>query len=150
VAEVYAAGAVRETAWFARYGDVDTAAALLRLTDGALAVVTGARHDPLGYDARLEVFGTEDSVTAGGGPRSPLRSLEPAEPAPRGPPYRDFLDRFEAAYRSELAAFVAAIGNGGSSPVGLVEARAALVIALAADRSRAERRPVSIQEVARA
>jgi len=37
--------------------------------------------------------------------------------------------------------------DGGPSPCTLAEARAALRVALAADRSRAERRPVSIEEV---
>ena len=40
--------------------------------------------------------------------------------------------------------------TGGPSPCTLAEARAALVVALAADRSRAERRPVPIEEVASA
>src|SRR3954454_11796553 len=65
IVEVYADGAVRETPWFERYGDVDAAVAILRLSDGALAIVSGTRHDPLGYDVRLEVLGTSDSVVAG-------------------------------------------------------------------------------------
>jgi len=39
IVEVYADGAVRETAWFADHGDVDTAVAALRLSGGALGVV---------------------------------------------------------------------------------------------------------------
>ena len=150
VTEVYADGAVRESAWFRESGDVDTAAAVLRLSGGALAVLTGTRHDPLGYDVRLEVFGTGDSIGVGIDDRSPLRSIEPGATASGGPGYRNFLERFEAAYRSELEAFVTAVLNGGRSPCTLAEARAALVVALAADRSRAERRPVPIEEVASA
>jgi myo-inositol 2-dehydrogenase/D-chiro-inositol 1-dehydrogenase len=147
VVEVYADGAVRESAWFEGYGDVDIAAAVLRLGGGALAVVTGARHDPLGYDVRLEILGTADSIAVGLDARSPLRSVEPSAPASPGPAYRTFLERFEAAYRSELATFVATVLSGGASPCTLADARAALVVALAADRSRAERRPVAIEEV---
>jgi myo-inositol 2-dehydrogenase/D-chiro-inositol 1-dehydrogenase len=147
IVEVYADGAVRETRWFERYGDVDTAVAVLRLREGALAIVSGARHNPLGYDVRLELFGTGDSVSVGTGTRAPLRSVEPAIDPP-GEPYRNFMDRFEAAYRSELAAFVDAVRHGGPSPCSLEEARAALLVALAADRSRAERRAVSIEDVA--
>jgi len=146
IVEVYATGAVRETPWFANHGDVDAAAVVLRLDDGTPAVLTGTRRDALGYDVRLEVFGTEDSVAAGVDGRTPLRSVEPgARPVRDG--YRDFLDRFAAAYRAELAAFVATVRDGGSSACPLSEARAALVVALAADRSRAERRPVPIDEV---
>jgi myo-inositol 2-dehydrogenase/D-chiro-inositol 1-dehydrogenase len=147
VLEVYADGAVRETPWFERYGDVDAAAALLRLRDGTLGVLTGTRHDPRGYDVRLELFGTRDSIAVGVDGRTPLRSVEPGGSAGAASGYRNFLERFEVAYRSELEAFVAAVSGGGPSPCPLADARAALVVALAADRSRAERRPVSIEEV---
>jgi myo-inositol 2-dehydrogenase/D-chiro-inositol 1-dehydrogenase len=146
IIEVYAAGAVRETPWFADHGDVDAAAVVLRLDDGSLGVATGTRRDPLGYDVRLEVFGTKDSVGVGVDGRTPLRSVEEGA-APFTDGYRDFIDRFSAAYRSELEAFVATVRDGGPSLCPLAEARAALVVALAADRSRAERRPVSIEEV---
>ena len=53
VVDVYADGAVRATRWFADHGDVDAAAAVLRLQGGPLAVLTGTRRDPLGYDVRL-------------------------------------------------------------------------------------------------
>jgi myo-inositol 2-dehydrogenase / D-chiro-inositol 1-dehydrogenase len=149
IVEVYADGAVRETSWFAQYGDVDTTAAVLRLSGGTLAVLTGTRHDPLGYDVRLEVFGTGDSIAVGLDARSPLRSVEPGAP-PAGQGYANFLERFESAYRNELVAFISTVREGGPSPCTLVEARAALVVALAADRSRAERRPVSIEEVSSA
>jgi len=144
--EVYADGAVRETAWFARHDDVDTAVAILRLSGGALAILSGTRHDPLGYDVRLEVFGTRDSIAVGLDVHIALRSVEPGAVAPEGSGYRSFMERFEPAYRAELAAFVSTVRDGGESECPLAEARAALVAALAADRSRAERRPVSVAE----
>jgi myo-inositol 2-dehydrogenase / D-chiro-inositol 1-dehydrogenase len=149
IAEVYADGAVRETEWFARHNDVDAAVAVLRLSGGALGIASGTRHDPLGYDVRLELLGTGDSIVVGVDSSSPIRSVEPGvEHAGVG--YRNFLERFEDAYRAELAAFVDAVREGGESPCTLEDARAALLVALAADRSRAERRPVSIEEVASA
>lgn len=149
IVEVYADGAVRETAWFERAGDVDAAVAVFRLSGGALGVLSGTRHDPLGYDVRLEVFGTADSIVVGVDARSPLRSVEPGA-APPATGYRNFLERFEYAYRAELAAFVDTVRTGGDSACTLAEARAALLVALAADRSKAERRPVTIEEVASA
>jgi len=147
IVEVYADGAVRETPWFARHGDVDTAVATFRLSDGALGILSGTRHDPLGYDVRLEVFGTADSIAVGIDSRSPLRSVEPGAAPPPEVGYRNFLERFEAAYCAELAVFVDTVRNGGESACSLHEARAALRVALAADRSRTERRPISIEEV---
>ena len=147
VVEVYADGAALETPWIARHGDVDVSAAILRLESGALVIVSGTRRDPLGYDVRLEVFGTEDSVAVGLDARSPLHSLEPdaGHAGPAG--YANFIDRFGPAYRAELAAFVESVQSGGPSLCSLGEARAALVVALAADRSLSERRPVTIAEV---
>jgi myo-inositol 2-dehydrogenase / D-chiro-inositol 1-dehydrogenase len=149
IVEVYADGAVRETPWFERYGDVDAAVATVRLGGGALAIVSGTRHDALGYDVRLEVFGTHDSIVAGSDSRSPLRSVEAGSP-PAGSAYATFLERFGTAYRSELETFVDTVVRGGESACPLQEARAALLVALAADRSRREHRPVLIEEVASA
>jgi myo-inositol 2-dehydrogenase / D-chiro-inositol 1-dehydrogenase len=148
IVEVYADGAVRETPWFADYDDVDVAVAVLRLSGGALAILSGTRHDALGYDVRLEAFGTRDSVAVGVDARSPIRSLEPGVAQPGVPAYGDFMQRFQPAYEAELAAFVATVIDGGPSACTLHEARAALVVALAADRSKEERRPVAPGEIA--
>lgn len=146
ITEVYADGAALDAPWANELDDVDVAAAILRLSGGGLVLVSGTRRDPLGYDVRLEVFGTGDSVVVGQDARSPIRSVEP-EAKPPGAAYRDFWDRFEPAYRSELAAFVETVRTGAPSPCPLEEARSALAIALAAELSRTERRPVSIEEV---
>src|SRR5438046_2526437 len=87
IVEVYADGAVRETAWFADHGDVDTAVAVLRLSGGTLGILSGTRHDPLGYDVRLEVFGAADSIAVGVDRRSPIRSIEPGAPRHDGAGY---------------------------------------------------------------
>lgn len=146
ITEVYADGAALDAPWVAELGDVDVSAAVLRLSGGGLVILSGTRRDPLGYDVRLEVFGTEDSIAAGQDTRSPLRSVEPGADRPAGT-YRDFWERFEPAYRKELAAFVETVRTSASSPCSLDEARAALVVALAAERSRHERRPVSIEKL---
>jgi myo-inositol 2-dehydrogenase/D-chiro-inositol 1-dehydrogenase len=146
IVEVYADGAVRETEWFARHDDVDSAVAVLRLSGGALGIVSAARQDPLGYDVRLELFGAGESIVVGVDARSPIRSVEPGA-TQAGGGYRNFVERFERAYREELAVFVDTVRSGGKSPCSLEDARAALSVAVAADRSRRERRPVGIEEV---
>jgi myo-inositol 2-dehydrogenase / D-chiro-inositol 1-dehydrogenase len=146
VTQVYADGAGIDAPWVGELDDVDVAAAILHLSGGGLVIVSGTRRDPLGYDVRLEVFGTGDSIVVGQDARSPIRSVEPDAKPPRAA-YRDFWDRFEPAYRSELAAFVETVRTGGPSLCPLEEARSALAIALAADLSRVERRPVTIGEV---
>lgn len=147
VEEVYADGGVRNFPVFAKYGDVDTAVATLRLVDGPFAVLTVTRHDPLGYDVRTELFGSGDSVAVGLGPQTPLRSVEPGVPPPAGPAWSDFLVRFEAAYAAEFEAFVAVARGEATSPCTARDGVAALRVAEAADRSLREHRPVRLAEI---
>ncbi|HSR23984.1 MAG TPA: Gfo/Idh/MocA family oxidoreductase [Candidatus Eisenbacteria bacterium] len=146
VVEVYADGTARSEL-FDRHDDVDTAAAVLRFSGGLLGVVSGSRHDPLGYDIRLELFGSRDSIAVGLDEHTPLRSVEPNAPASRALGYRDFMERFGVAYRAELQAFLEAVRDDLPSPCGGEEARRALRLALTAERSRAQHRPVAIWEV---
>jgi len=147
VEEVYADGKVRGFPIFERYGDVDTAVATMRMVDGPLVVLTTARHDPLGYDIRAEVFGSKDSVAVGLGPRTPIHLLEPGAPPPAGPAWPDFLDRFEPAYAAEFRAFVDLVRRGGPSACTARDGVEALRIAEAADRSLHEHRPVALTEI---
>jgi myo-inositol 2-dehydrogenase/D-chiro-inositol 1-dehydrogenase len=147
ITQVYADGAGLDAPWVGELDDVDVATAILHLSGGGLVIVSGTRRDPLGYDVRLEVFGTGDSIVVGQDARSPIRSVEPSGTPPREPAYGDFWDRFEPAFRIELEAFVEGVRTRAPSACSLEEARSALAIALAAEVSRAERRPVSIEEV---
>jgi myo-inositol 2-dehydrogenase / D-chiro-inositol 1-dehydrogenase len=144
--EVYAVGSVRGFDVFSRYGDVDTAAALIRMEDGVVAVLTGGRHDPLGYDVRAEVFGSGDSIAVGLDGRTPLRSVESGMPPPEKP-YPNFQARFEDAYRAELRHFLRLARGEAENPCTARDALEALRIAMAADLSLAERRPVRLLEV---
>ncbi len=149
VEEVYADGTVRGFPVFAKYGDVDTAVATLRLDDGTLAVLTVARHDPLGYDIRTEIFGSGDSVSVGLGPRTPMRSVEPGVPPPAGPAWPHFLDRFAAAYAAEFEAFVRVARGEEPSRCTASDGIEALRVAEAATRSLHEHRPVRVEEIPR-
>jgi myo-inositol 2-dehydrogenase/D-chiro-inositol 1-dehydrogenase len=147
VEEVYADGGVRGFPMFAKYGDVDTAVATLRTIEGSLAVLTVARHDPLGYDVRAEVFGSLDSVAVGLGPRTPIRSLEPGVPPPDGPVWSDFLVRFEEAYGAELAEFVRVARREAPSPCTARDGVEALRVAEAATSSLKQHRVVRLAEI---
>jgi myo-inositol 2-dehydrogenase/D-chiro-inositol 1-dehydrogenase len=147
VEEVYATGSVRNFDVFSEYGDVDTSAALIRMKDGVVAVLTGGRHDPLGYDVRAEVFGSRDSVAVGLNGRTPLRSVEPGIPSSEKEAYPNFQDRFLNAYRAEMEHFLSLVRGEADNPCTAVDALEALRIAMAADLSLAEHRPVSPSEV---
>lgn len=147
VEELYADGSVRGFPVFAQHDDIDTGAVMLRLTDGTLGVLSQTRHDPLGYDIRMEIVGSRDSVVMGLGPRTPIRSVEPgAEPLP-GPAWDGFVPRFEIAYRAELLAFLRVVRGEIPSPCTARDALEAMRIAVAATRSRAEHRPIRLADV---
>ncbi|MBY8879972.1 Gfo/Idh/MocA family protein [Actinacidiphila acidipaludis] len=145
VTEVYATGANRGEDFFAAAGDVDTAVSLLTLDDGSLAACTATRYNGAGYDVRLEVCGSKGTLAAGLTDQSPLTSAEGA-PWPAGIPYDGFMDRFQDAYRAELAAFTEVVAGTRPSPCTGQDARAALAIAEAATRSRLEGRPVRVAD----
>jgi myo-inositol 2-dehydrogenase / D-chiro-inositol 1-dehydrogenase len=149
VDEVYADGGVRGFEVFAKYGDIDTAVATFRLASGAFAVLTVARHDPLGYDIRTELFGSKDSVSVGLGPRTPIRSVEPGVAEPAGPLWENFLVRFEDAYRAELGAFVRVARGEVQSRCTARDGVEALRLAEAATVAVKEHRIVRLAEIAR-
>ena len=123
--------------------DWPAAACLLELDDGALAVVTGGRPNPPGYDARLEAYGSGGSAAAGLDARTPTYPRTPGSP----PPYESYADRFAEAYRDEIAGFLAAARGEGENRCPWAEAHAALRIAVAGERSLEERRRVELREV---
>lgn len=147
VVEVYATGSNQGAAIFAECDDVDTAATTLTLESGALAVVSNSRYNARGYDVRLEVHGSKDSVAAGLEERWPIRSTEPGVTFPGGTPHSFFMDRFADAFRAELGAFTEVVAGTRTSPCTVADAVEVGWIAEAADLSRRSHRPVRMDEV---
>jgi myo-inositol 2-dehydrogenase/D-chiro-inositol 1-dehydrogenase len=144
VVEVYAAGSVLVDEMFERHGDVDMTALVLQLEGGVLASITGARANPLGYDHRTEVIGSRDALCAGWTERTPLRSADPRGRSDPVDPFPAFPDRFGPAYRAEVEAFVDLVRGVGENRSPGRAALDALRVAVAADRSLAEHRPVAV------
>ncbi|MEL7208821.1 MAG: Gfo/Idh/MocA family oxidoreductase [Actinomycetota bacterium] len=142
-AQVHATGTVLVDEMFARHGDVDTCTATVTLASGALAVLTGTRQNGVGYDHRTEVVGSLDAASAGLGTRMPMRSADPGGPQPTDP-YPTFPERFAHAYAAEMDAFTALVAGEGPNRCPGDAALDALRLALAADRSLAEGRPVPV------
>ena len=149
VDEVYADGAVRGFPMFAKYGDVDSAVATLKMSNGVLVAMTASRHDPRGYDVRAELFGSKDSISVGMDAKMPLRSVEPGVPAPAETGWAGFIERFTPAYTAELRAFAEVAAGRVPSPCTARDGVEALRIAEAATRSLAEHRPVRLDEIER-
>jgi myo-inositol 2-dehydrogenase/D-chiro-inositol 1-dehydrogenase len=147
VTSVYADGHTVTTDEFGDDRPVETGVVILSLSEGTRAIMSGIRHDPVGHDVRMELFGTRDSVSVGLEPRLPLRSVEHGVPGPAQPTPKTFLDRFAAAYREEIGVFVDVAQGRIPSPCTPADAREALRIAIACDVSRAEHRPVEMREI---
>lgn len=143
---VTATGSNRALEIFQRYEDLATIAVVAHMDDGSLAILSGSRQDPLGYDVRMEVFGTRDSVAIGLDPHTPIRSVEPGVSPPAEPVTTGWLERFEPAYRSEMDVFVDVALGRRPSPCSPEDAREALVIAEACGDSSRDGRPVRVDE----
>ena len=147
IVEVYATGAVRNFPVFAQYDDVDTGACIFTLADGTIGSHAQTRHNPLGYDVRMEVIGSKDVVCVGLDSQTPMRSLEVRGPVMANPAWDSFLDRFEEAYRLELLAFLRVARGEMPSPCTARDAMQAMRVAIAATISRKEHRPVRLSEL---
>jgi len=147
VVEVYATGTNNFAPIFAENSDVDTAATILTLRSGALAVVSNSRYNARGYDVRLELHGSKDSIAAGLEDQWPMRSAEPGTTFPAGIPHSFFMDRFAGAFRAELAAFTEVVAGTRPSPCTVWDAIEVGWIAEAADLSLGQHRPISIEDV---
>ena len=119
----------------ARAGDVDTAVVTLSFPSGAIAVVTNSRRASYGYDQRLEVHG-ETGMLQAENVRESTVVKSSAEGVTSQKPLHFFLERYQAAYRAELEAFLRVCrGEAEPAPSG-AEGRLALHLAEAAERAR--------------
>ena len=144
VVEVYASGSVLVHQAFADADDVDNAVVLLKFAGGAHATLAGGRHDPVGYDHRIEVLGSRDSLVAGLDPRTPLTSLEPDGPKVAADAYPGFPERFHRAYLAEVAVFTQVVAGAVANPSPARESLVSLRLAEACERSRRSGAPVRI------
>jgi myo-inositol 2-dehydrogenase/D-chiro-inositol 1-dehydrogenase len=125
---------------------VDTAIVVLVHEDGCITTIDNSRQTSYGYDQRVEVFGPGGMAAS----ENPLRhsGLVRTGEGTSEPPLPDFfLERYVPSYLREWEAFVGAVSAGEETPVGAEDARAPLVIGLAASRSLHEGRPVRVKEV---
>lgn len=147
VEEVFAAGAVLVDPAIGAAGDIDTAIVLLKLRGGALGTIDNSRRAVYGYDQRVEVFGSAGMVAVGN--RTPdSHVLSDAQGVHSARPLYFFMERYTESFLAEMTAFVECLVEDKPPPVSGRDGRQAVVIALAAQRSWREHRPVPVAEVA--
>ncbi|MGB3730434.1 inositol 2-dehydrogenase [Microbacterium sp.] len=139
VVEVQAVGTCTFDPGAREHGDFDTAVTVLRSSTGAVATIVNSRHSAVGYDQRIEVFGSEGTLEVANQGTS-LVSVSHAGGVETRRPYEPSMAvRYAASYRAELHEFIRlARGEASTSPT-FEDGRAALLLADAAQRSAHER-----------
>ena len=146
VLEIYAAGGVRVDPKIGEVGDIDTTVITLRFQNGAIATIDNSREAVYGYDQRVEVFGSKGMVTVTNPPTNTVTFSGSEGTHAASPPYF-FVERYKAAFLSELQAFFACIQEDTLPPVTGEDGRAPVVMGFAALKSLRENRPVLLSEI---
>ena len=144
IATVQASASVLVDPEIGAAGDFDTVSVILTTKSGKQASIANSRRAGYGYDQRIEVHGSRGLVSA---PNPHPAEIELAgEAGFLRPPLHDFfMSRYRAAYRAEIAAFLAALKEGKApSPDGQDGLRA-LEIAEAAEAAAESGRAVPLE-----
>jgi myo-inositol 2-dehydrogenase/D-chiro-inositol 1-dehydrogenase len=147
VVEVFARGAVRVDSAFADAADVDTALVTLVHESGCLTAIDNSRQAVYGFDQRVEVFGSA-GVASSENPLAHTGQLITATGLRRSALPYFFLERYTPSYLLEWRAFVDAVRSGSPTLMSAQDARAPLVIGMAAGRSLREGGPVRLDAAA--
>lgn len=135
IVEIYARGSNKGDPAIGEVGDVDSATALATFEDGTLASVSATRYNGAGHDVRLELHGSQDTLHVGLDGSYAGRSAELDVEFPLGTRHRTFHERFAAAYREEMRAFVQLVRGERENPCTAFAAVDASRVADAAQRS---------------
>jgi myo-inositol 2-dehydrogenase/D-chiro-inositol 1-dehydrogenase len=112
-------------------GDVDIAVATLRMASGAQVQISNTRRAVYGYDQRVEAHGSNGALRADNLVASTV-VFSGSDGVIGEKPLDFFLERYDAAYRRELAHFVEVIESGTTPLTGGDDGIKALALADAA------------------
>ncbi len=147
VEEIYAAAGNLVDPAIGAAGDVDTAMITLKFANGVLGVIDNSRQAVYGYDQRVEVFGSKGAVSTGNWYPNAVTISDAQSVRQADLPLNFFMERYQASYVAEMNAFVEAVLQAQPSPAAGIEGRIAVVMAMAAQRSLEENRPVRLDEI---
>ncbi|GGH14125.1 inositol 2-dehydrogenase [Alsobacter metallidurans] len=141
--EVYAVGSALVDKAIGEAGDVDTAAVILKTASGKIAQISNSRRAAYGYDQRIEVHGSKGMIRAGNVHETTVESAT-ATGFRADPVQNFFLERYAAAYRLELDAFLGAVADGKAPDPSGADGLRAQILADAATESAQSGRPVRV------
>lgn len=146
VEEVTAYGAALSGAGYDKYNDIDTAIIMMKFANGALGVIDNSRAAHYGYDQRTEVHCDKGCVQVSNDLNN-TAMISSGEGVSVSKPTWFFLERYNDAFIAEARAFTDAVINDKPVPVTGFDGLQPVKIALAADRSLREGRPVKLSEI---
>jgi myo-inositol 2-dehydrogenase/D-chiro-inositol 1-dehydrogenase len=141
--QVFAAASALVDPAIGAAGDYDTAVVTLRTASGVLVQVSNSRRATYGYDQRIEAHGSMGLLRAGNRTATTVERAG-ADGFATDPALPFFLERYEAAYRAELDAFVNAVRGGTRPAPDGSDGLAALLLADAATESARTGLPVAL------
>jgi myo-inositol 2-dehydrogenase/D-chiro-inositol 1-dehydrogenase len=95
-------------------GDIDTAVVIMETKSGKVAQISNSRRASYGYDQRVEAHGANGMIHAAN-VRETTVEIASAQGFTSDKALNFFLERYDAAYRNELDAFVSAV-EGATKP----------------------------------
>ena len=122
----------------------DNAVVALRFANGAVGTIDGTCPADYGYDARVEIVGSEGLLIVGDLRGQPIVEARNRDVGAITPLHRTWPDRFEQGYRDEMRSFVDVALSGERPAVTGEDGRHAVSAVQAANRSWMEERPVTL------
>jgi len=146
VVEVFAKGYNLLDPAIGEAGDIDTGIIILTFRNKVTAIIQNSRQANYGYDQRLEVFGSGGMMKVD----NPLKNntvYYDSDGAHQTRHLDFFIDRYAESYLVEMNSFIQALTKNLPMPITGEDGLKAMILAIAANLSVKENRPVRIDEI---
>lgn len=126
-------------------GFYDNAVVTLRFASSAIGAIDGVCPAQYGYDARVEVVGSQGLLSVGETQGMPLLVAVDRSRGATRPVYKTWPERFSWGYVNEINAFLDAVGGADLTGPDGEDGRRVVEAVVAANRSWQEQRPIELQ-----
>ena len=143
VTSIFAVGSSLVDPEIGAAGDIDTAAVTLSTASGKICQISNSRRASYGYDQRLEVHGSKGMLRAENTLKNGVE-VATQNGFQKAPTQHFFLERYEEAYRLEMAHFIDALNSGQTPSPSASDGLQAQLLADAAAQSLTTGLPVQL------
>jgi myo-inositol 2-dehydrogenase/D-chiro-inositol 1-dehydrogenase len=120
---------------------------VLRTESGKLCHINNSRAAIYGHDQRVEILGSNGMLISGNRRAHGLERFGPTATGAGEPFLNFFIERYAEAYALGLESFIDCVETNATPDATFEDGEKSLVLAEAANLSRAERRFVNIREI---